>query len=187
MSSTTRPVRTGLDAYYTPDPVARACVDTLGNLRKLQVWEPHAGGGAFVRALHRAGAVVTASDIDPNAAGLCGAPCSFVGDFLTYALADSPRPSWVVGNPPFSDAEVHVRHALAHATIGVGFLLRLAFLESAKRAPLWKEHPPAVVHVLTQRPSFTGGATDSAAYGWFVWQRGYRGGPHLDWINVEGR
>jgi hypothetical protein len=45
-----------LGAYYTPDPVARACVATLGDLRGFRCWEPHAGGGAFVRALRAAGA-----------------------------------------------------------------------------------------------------------------------------------
>ena len=40
MSSTHHPKRSGPDAYYTPDDVARACVRTLGNLRGLTVWEP---------------------------------------------------------------------------------------------------------------------------------------------------
>jgi hypothetical protein len=38
------------------------------------------------------------------------------------------------------------------------------------------------VHVLSRRPSFTGGGTDSAAYGWFVWRKGYVGSPRLGWL-----
>lgn len=188
MSSTLRPVRSGLDAYYTPDSVARDCIATLGNLRGLLAWEPHAGGGAFVRALVSAGAVVTASDIafDAGVAGeglWPGVGCHLRSDFLTTTWSAD----WIVGNPPFNDAEAHVRHALSIARVGVGFLLRLAFLESVKRAPLWAEHPPAEVHVFSKRPSFMGGATDSAAYGWFVWRRGYRGEPVLRWLQEAPR
>jgi hypothetical protein len=187
MSSTTTPSRPGaLDRFYTPDDCAAACVATLGDLRGQRVWEPHAGGGGFVRALLNAGAVVTASDLDPEAAGLNLRCTTFVGDFLAYPADDGNEPAWVVGNPPYNDAEAHVRHAIAHASIGVGMLLRLAFLETEKRRAFWREHPATEVHVLVNRPSFTGGGNDSAAYGWFVWRRWCsRGVPtamyHLNW------
>jgi hypothetical protein len=50
-------------------------------------------------------------------------------------------------------------------------LLRLAFVESARRFVWWERHGARLAHVyaLAERPSFTGGGTDSAAYGWFVW------------------
>ncbi len=186
MSATTQPKRDGqLDAYYTPDNVARACVGTLGNLRGLACLEPHAGGGAFVRALMAAGGIVTANDIDPNAPGLMGLTVSHVGDFLRTRDMNAQyiEQQWIVGNPPFNEAGAHVRHALGIATVGVGFLLRLAFLEGAKRRAFWREHPAAEVHVLVNRPSFTGGGTDSAAYAWMVWRRGVTDTHlrHLDW------
>lgn len=104
-----------------------------------------------------------------------------------FALRGAP--DWIVGNPPFTGAEAHVRMALREASVGVAFLLRLAFLESAARIPFWREHPAADVHVLSRRPSFTGSGTDSAAYGWFVWRRGYAGPTvlrHLDGVEVSG-
>lgn len=187
MSSTNRGgERIALDAYYTPDTVARACIGTIQGLLRARCWEPHAGGGAFVRALIHRGAMVTASDINPDAAGIAdsGLSASFVGDFLAYPATDDNRPEWIFGNTPFTEAERHVRHALAHATVGVGFLLRLAFLETQARAPFWREHPCAEVYVLTARPSFTDGATDSCAYGWFIWRKGHIGPTilrHLNW------
>ena len=176
--------RIPLDAYYTPDAVARACVATLGRDASARCWEPHAGGGAFVRALCEAGALVTASDINPDAPGLAdpSAVASFVGDFLTYAPVGDNAPDWIVGNPPFNDAEAHIRHALAHATVGVAFLLRLAFLETQIRYPFWTAHPPAEVYVFSRRPSFTGGKTDSCPYGWFIWRRGHTAPPRLGWL-----
>lgn len=175
MSSTNRgATRAPLDAYYTPDAVASACVATIAaELDFATVLEPHAGGGAFVRALEAANAgIIHANDVDPEAAGLRdrGVTVATSVDFL--ALAVDEQPDWIVGNPPYGAAEAHVRRALAVSTAGVAFLLRLAFLESTKRLAFWREYPPAEVHVLSRRPSFTGGGTDSAAYGWFIWRIG---------------
>ena len=66
-------------------------------------------------------------------------------------------------------AEHHARRGLEVATRGVAMLLRLALLAGQKRSLLWRSHPPSIVHVLPQRPSFTGGGTDQYDYGWFVW------------------
>ena len=162
-------MRDPLDRYYTPDDVARRCLE-LHTWMKGDVLEPHAGGGAFVRALaeHR-DARVFVGDLDPDAPGLVapGVEPAYVGSFLGH----TGHYDWIVGNPPYRDAEAHVRHALKHAD-RVGFLLRLAFLESQRRRPLWEAHPPSGVWVLSKRPSFTQGGTDATAYGWFVWERG---------------
>jgi len=176
--------QSSFDAYYTPPLLADCLVDLLylpiwsawlG--RKSRVLEPSAGGGAFVRALRRRGTPVHALDVDPTAPGLHEATTHAVGDFLGW----QGEADWVVGNPPYSDAEAHVRHALSISP-RVAFLLRLAFLESAERLPLWSAHRPRRVYVLSERPSFTGGGTDSAAYGWFVWD----GSPkrtELEWLS----
>lgn len=194
MSATHTPSRPGaLDAFYTPDEVASACVDTLGGaLRGMTVLEPHAGGGAFVRAAMAAGAdPVWAMDINPQAPALAPGACPnrMCGDYLREAPIGpdgawgGPGPDWIIGNPPFNEAEAHVRRALGLARYGVGFLLRLAFLEEAKRRDFWREHRPSEVHVLVSRPSFTGGGTDSAAYGWFIWRLGVTHEPILRWLD----
>lgn len=170
MSSTNRGAkRRPLDAYYTTDAVARECLSTIADeIRGQATLEPHAGSGAFVRAAMDLHSAVMAIDINPEAGGLSQGVASWVGDYLTYYGS----PTWTFGNPPFNRAEEHIRHALNTSRVGAAFLLRLAFLETEKRIPFWKEHPAAEVYVLSRRPSFTGGGTDSAAYGWFVWRKG---------------
>ena len=174
--------RRALDAYYTPDDLAEALVSVL----PVQEWdtalEPSCGGGAFVRAMQRRKMQVLGMDIDGEAAGLRGLSHAIVADFLAYDFAYH-EPLWVIGNPPFSDAEAHVRHALDVTDRHVAFLLRLAFLESRKRVPFWREHPPRKVWVLSERPSFTGGATDSCAYGWFWFDKEHRGPTELGWLS----
>lgn len=153
------------DAYFTPDALATRLVSLLP-AHGAVCWEPHAGGGAFVRALTAAGAeAVIATDLVG-----WGAP----RDFLTESAPPVTRLDWIVGNPPFRNFEAHVSHALTLAP-NVAFLLRLAVMESASRAPLWQAWPLRRVYVLAERPSFTGGGTDSAAYGWFLFRRGYTG------------
>ncbi len=162
------------DRYYTPDGVAAALVGVLPRISGT-VLEPHAGGGAFARALQ--GHDLTVCDIDHGAPGLELGRRACVGDFLEYT---EPH-DWIIGNPPYKAAEAHLRHALELAP-RVAFLLRLAFLESERRRQLWRAHPPRKVWVLANRPSFTGGRTDSCAYGWFFWDRTWVGPAQLGWI-----
>lgn len=176
MSSTHRGAeRIERDAYYTPDSVARACVATLPIHRSETAWEPHAGGGAFVRALLTRTPHVYASDLvlRPDVAALV-THSGHVDARMGWSFG-IPSPDWIVGNPPFNEAQEHVEMAIRTASVGVGLLLRLAFLEGQKRAAFWRAHPAAQVHVLIRRPSFTGGATDSCAYGFFVWMREHSG------------
>ena len=170
------PARDGLDRYYTPQLCADACVswlpDSWGSTAAFE--EPSFGGGAFVRALRGRwpSVPVTGFDLDPDADST-GLQWAITGDYLATGAVMQPGIT-VVGNPEYRNAEAHVRHALARAP-RVAMLLRLAFAETKKRAPFWEEWPAAAVHVLAERPSFTGNGTDGCAYGLFVWSRDHVG------------
>jgi hypothetical protein len=66
--------RRPLDAYHTPPDLASALVRLLPIVPGALAWEPHAGGGAFVRALGSVGAKVTASDVDPETTSATSGP-----------------------------------------------------------------------------------------------------------------
>jgi len=176
------------DTYYTPDALARGLVSTLQPYigSGQTILEPHAGGGAFVRALRHQfpGVEVIAGDADPFAPAFWyfDEIHMFDGDFMD-ARSTRDAVDWIVGNPPFSDAEEHASKAIGIAREGVAFLLRLGFMSSQKRRAFWEEHPPASVHVLSERPSFTGGGTDKYDYAWITWRRGYRGPAALSWLS----
>ena len=162
--------RRPLDAYYTPDDLAAKLVGLVPIEATDIVMEPHAGGGAFVRALLPVAGRVLACDVNPDAEGLRLAHSAHYGSFLACGIGGR----WCVGNPPFDGFEAHVDHAL-HLSRHVVFLLRLAVMESARRASLWQKWPLRKVWVLAERPSFTDGGTDSAAYGWFWFDRCHEG------------
>src|SRR5258708_6811329 len=137
--------RLPLDGYFTPFALADALVNKLaidGFWRGGSLLEPSAGKGAFVVASyqlqpHR----LIALDIDPErCAELRESPSVdvFQADFLTWGMVSKFQ--LIVGNPPYTGAEQHVRKALSlRAPFGaVAFLLRLAFLESKERVAFWK-------------------------------------------------
>ena len=171
MSSTNRGAeRRGRDAYMTPDwlaeaimPALRQRVNTSPHAVPLQVLEPACGEGAIVRAVKQglAPCVVTALDLARG------------NDFL----ATRPQADWdlIITNPPYSQAEEFVRHAMKFQRTCfsmVAMLLRLGFLASQKRAAWLRKNTPSV-YVTPRRPSFTeDGKNDSADYAWMIWGPG---------------
>ena len=185
MSSTNRGAeRAVYDAYYTSDEDAERLISELP-IDSETVLEPSVGGGAFARALRKLDCHVVGVDIDPDASGFSDCDMHICAAFLLCPAARE-RPYWVVGNPPYDKAEVHIWHALDVTGRHVAFLLRLAMLESQTREALWRGHPPRQVFVLRRRPRFGGKhvhtGTDSAAYGFFWWDSQYEGPPLLGWI-----
>lgn len=173
-----------LDAFYTDPLLADFCVAQLTDPRLLRSWlglrsrvvEPSCGGGSFVEALLKRTPNVHAVDVDPDAAGLHIAPTHDVSDWLDWTPAEEDVVDWVVGNPPFGDAEAHLRHALSIARVGVAFLLRQGFVSSKERRPFFAEFPGAARVDLLERPSFTGdGKTDMYDYAFLVWLKGHQG------------
>lgn len=184
MSATGRGrLRERLDRYYTPDLLAAALVRRLPIQAGDRVFEPHVGGGAFARALLPTGCQLVVNDVDPGAPGLALGHLARVGDALSY---QGPAFDWVIGNPPYREAQAHVIKA---RQLGrhVCYLLRLGFLESRARFQFWQANPLRRLMVLSERPSFTGGGVDSAAYGLFWWDREWPAEPTLDVISWRPR
>ena len=97
------------------------------------VLEPSAGKGAIAKRLRHHGHTVVAYDLH-DWYGAEGVEPSI--DFL--AQSDTRGCKSIVMNPPFKDADAHVRHALnilpQHGTLYV--LLRLTWIAAKKRADL---------------------------------------------------
>lgn len=177
------------DTYYTPDALAEALVGLLPPSVIMQepharVLEPSVGNGAFVRALvkHNPKLWIDTCDLAPTGVSIdtVYTGSHTVGDFLNMRKPlFAPGYSLILGNPPYKHAEEHIAHALSmiYDDAIVAFLLRVGIMEGKKRAAFW--HGPGAclehVHVLAERPSFTGGGTDASAYAWFTWRKGYTG------------
>lgn len=167
-----------LERYYTPDALARFCLDLLPWQIGIRVLEPHAGGGAFLRGMGSISEIATldALDLDPKCwahttwhsktslrfpndrtPGLHGR-LSKVGmiesrfnraDFLSFDLEGRVYDR-VVGNPPFSNAEDHVARALQVAD-ECCFLLPVSRLDAGERVSFYRDIPLRKVWNLGER------------------------------------
>lgn len=68
-------------------------------------------------------------------------------------------------------------------------LLKLTFLESQQRRPLFDTKQLRCLYVTTHRTTcfkngdFEGHKTGAVAYGWYDWQKGYNKDPIIKWFN----
>ena len=174
MSSTNRGAERSKNDYYrTPS----WCVDQLISrviFPDLPVIDAGCGDGAIGLGLTNAGweQQIFGLDIDDKMvteASMTGA----YEDLAVGSYLDGCCP-WhgcnVIMNPPYNHAQEFIEASLGIAGRkgNVAALLRLNFLGSQKRLAFWKKNP-SDVYVLSKRPSFTGGPTDSCDYAWFVW------------------
>ena len=98
----------------------------------------------------------------------------------------------IVTNPPFRACAEFVMHALSLIKDGgyVAMFLRLSFLEGKFRYnAIFRETPPLKVLVFSERitcyknDDLKNGESGSAiAYAWFIWQKGTKEKPTIDWI-----
>lgn len=169
-----------LDRYDTPSEATEALLELqfFGQLQFFGVYaprhilEPAAGAGSMVDVLRARWPTskLTASDIAPRRADIEQA------DFLASGQDSfTPPVDLIITNPPFSASLAFAQRGLemlprrGHLVL----LLRLAFLESIQRHDWLTAHMPLRIYVFSKRPSFDGKSTDSAAYAWFIWERGY--------------
>jgi hypothetical protein len=155
------------DAYMTPPWCVR---------RLLDVWRPRGTSGILVEPAVGTGNIARTIGTEQFAwltYDVREVPAvgerHVTGDFLAATCYGTDAEA-VVTNPPYCLAEEFIRHSRSlFPRADLVFLLRIAFLASASRLPLWQAVGTPDVYVLPNRPSFTGSGTDSADYAWFVW------------------
>ena len=166
----------GPDYFPTPRWATFALID---NERfEGDIWESACGDGAMSRVLEETGCSVSSSDLYDRDYGDVGI------DFLTaHRRADN-----IVTNPPYNCAEGFVANGVKLANRKFALLLRLAFLEGAKRArTIFTECPPSRVWVFSERITFYPvgvevKGTGTTAYAWFVWDKDAPNETELRWF-----
>lgn len=160
-----------LDYFPTPPWAARAGGEMLRRIDPMatSIWEPACGEGHMAAALAETFSVF-ASDVYPHGYGQV---LDFLGDAADVITAD-----WIVSNPPFAVADPFIRLGLRRARRGVAMLLRLQFLEGARRYPLFHgDDPLTLLSVFAERVPMTLGrwdpkASSATGYAWFFWMKG---------------
>lgn len=171
------------DCYDTPPEAVHALLAVEQQLPH-RIWEPACGTGNIVNVLRATGHDVIATDLNDR-----GCPDSL--DRIDFLLPIDVDCDAIVTNPPFALAEHFVAVALERAPLVI-MLLRLAFMESERRAHILDNAGLARVHVFAKRlpmmhrEGWEGRKANSGmAFAWFIWDRAHRGPATIDRISWE--
>lgn len=171
-----------VDDYYATEPKA---TELLLGVEKFSnhIWECACGGGHIAEVLKNHGYNVFNTDIvDRGYENTC------VMDFLKCNLTNTMD---IVTNPPYKLAKEFVEHAMNISDDGVkvAMFLKLTFLESQSRRKLFEKYPPKTLYVSSNRLQCAKNgdfekskSTNAVAYGWYVWEKGFKGSPKIKWI-----
>ena len=166
----------GPDFYPTPRWATYALIDNekfAGD-----IWECACGDGAMSGVLEETSNRVISSDLYDRGFGEIG------HDFLT---TNRKFPN-IITNPPYHSAQGFVASGIESASNKFALLLRLAFLEGAKRAnTIFHVCPPSRVWVFSERITFypkgaKRAGSGTTAYAWLVWDRDVPNGTELHWF-----
>lgn len=167
------------DYYPTPDGATNALINHPDCLfRSNQVWEPACGDGAISKILTARGYHVKSSDLYDRGYGDPGVDFLFNWD---------PWEGVIMTNPPFNLAEQFLEHALILGSRQVFLLLKLQFLEGARRSLQLESSPLARVYVFRKRLTMTRNGEKQTgsgmmAFAWFEWVRGWKENPMIRWL-----
>lgn len=155
-----------VDDFYASPPMA---VEALLRVEKFTgaIWEPACGDGAISTVLQDHGYDVVSTDLVERGYGQGRI------DFLMEQQALAPN---IVTNPPYKNGTDFAEHSCRLAKGKVAFLMRLVWLEGARRKKLFEQTRLKRVWVFSKRiprmhrAGYTGKTTSSSiAFAWFVW------------------
>lgn len=165
--------------YYATDPRA---IDDLLKKESLDhnLWECASGGGHLVNRLRELGYNVYSTDLIDR---------GHQDEIIDFLKCHKPFDGDIITNPPYKYCSEFILRALYLVGEGhkVAMFLKLTTLEGGERyRNIYSKYPPKNIYVYSKRiecasnGNFKG--SSAVCYAWFVWEKGYRGKPQIDWI-----
>jgi len=149
------------------------------------IWECACGDGSLSKVFENAGYKVKSTDLVDRGFGENGI------DFLN---SETEWNGDIITNPPYKFGKEFVEKAMELIPEGkkVAMFLKLQFMEGKARKNLFLKYPPKVIYVSSSRLLCTKnaefdkmieGGGSAVAYGWYVWEKGYKGKTEIQWFN----
>ena len=167
--------------YYATDPIA---VDLLLKEETFSkdIWECACGEGHMSERLKD-------NDFDVYSTDLVDR--GYQDELMDFLNSDIEFEGDIITNPPYKYAKEFVEKSLDSVSEGnkVAMFLKLTFLEGKKRKELFEKYPFKTLYVSSSRitcaknGNFENYTSSAAAYGWYVWEKGFKGEPVIKWIN----
>ncbi len=167
--------------YYATNPIAAEILLKEETFNK-DIWECCCGEGHLSKVFSENNYNVKSSDLIDRGYGEAF-------DFL------SPNnKEWngdIISNPPYALAKEFKLKSLSiiPQRNKVAMFLKLTFLESQSRKKMFIDTPPKTLYVSSSRiqcaknGDFDLYPSSAVAYGWYVWQKGFKGDTNIKWIN----
>lgn len=170
--------------YYATPP--RAIDDLVGKIKlNPNIWEVAYGGGHLSNRLTSLGYTVRSTDLVDRGYEHFDGQLDFINSDVQKFSGD------IVTNPPYKLAGEFVEQALNSVNYGnkVCMFLKIQFLEGQRRFErLYSKGGLKNVLVYSKRISTARNAdfekykTTAMCHAWFVWEKGYKGLPTIDWV-----
>ena len=174
-----------LNDFYATHP---SCTSDILREEKFnyEILEPFCGGGSMSEVIKHQGYNVTSYDIVDRGYG-------DIGDFFEEDFEKGKYD--IISNPPYQeDLCKVVNRCLELCKNKVALLFPIRYLSGRERYnEIYKQHPPVRVYVYQERICIAeNGQFDKfekgqnlVIYGWFIWEKGYKGKTELRWIHND--
>ena len=180
--------------YYATDPKAVEFLLELEDIKPL-VLEPCCGEGHISKTLVNAGHEAISTDLINRGYGVGGVDIydyhneNGILYYKNHVVTDKEFD--IITNPPYKYVNKMTEHMLnlLNGDCKLIQFLKLTFLESKARKELFSKYPLKTLHVSSSRLNtakngkFENYPSSAVAYGWFVWEKGYKGDPIIKWFN----
>ncbi len=170
--------------YYATEPKA---VEILLDHETFfgKIWECACGEGHIGKVLEKRGYEVIGTDLVNRG----GYGLNKSVDFLKTEERNLDID--IITNPPYKYAQEFVEKAIdvIAEEHKVAMFLKLTFLEGKSRRKMFDENPPKKVYVFSSRVNcakngeFNKYPSSAVAYAWFIWEKGFKGKPTIEWVN----
>lgn len=182
--------------YYATEPKATELLLDLEELSKT-ILEPCCGEGHISKVLESGNYNVYLSDLIDRGYGVGGR------DLFKYHLNEHGYLCYedevvianknfdIVTNPSYKYVKEFTEHMLTLLNDNQKLILflKLTFMESQSRRELFEKNPFKRLYVASKRLNaykngdFERQKSSAVAYGWFVWEKGFKGYPIIKWFN----
>lgn len=170
--------------YYATEPKAVKLLLEKETFNT-NIWECCCGEGHISKVLEENGYNVLSTDIVERGY----TKQKFTKDFLNTNKRNLKID--IITNPPYKKALDFVKKAIQVVAEGnkVVMFLKLTFLEGKARRKFFEENPPKKILVSSSRlncaknGAFEKYPSSAVAYAWFIWEKGFKGKPIIEWIN----
>ncbi|MCD8201973.1 MAG: class I SAM-dependent methyltransferase [Clostridia bacterium] len=168
--------------FYATEPIAAKLLTDVEKF-KPTIWECACGKGHLAKVFLEQGYNVLATDLVDRGFGQGGV------DFFQQHPDCTEMD--IVTNPPYKIARQFIEHGLNLLPDGgkLAMFLKLTFLESKERRELFDNQPFRTLYVCSSRiqaaknGDFVKYGNSAMAFGWYVWEKGFRGDPIIKWVN----